>query len=89
MCGRVINTSNSASGGLGFKPCRLRCFFRQGPLLHFVSLHLGVGTSNILLGGWGGGGVQLTSKVLHAKETWISSGHLGFGSCVPFPFTFT
>ena len=54
MCSQVINTSNSASGGLGFKPCRLRCFFRQGPLLHFVSLHLGVGTSDILL--WGGGG---------------------------------
>ena len=86
MCGRVINTSNSASGGLGFKPCRLRCFFRQGPLLHFVSLHLGVGTSNILLGGWGGGGAQLTSKVLHAKETGISSGHLGFWLACAFPF---
>ena len=49
MCGRVINTLNSASGGPGFKPCRLLCFFRREPLLHFVSLHQGVGTSDILL----------------------------------------
>ena len=53
ICGRVVNTSNSRSGGLGFKPRPLHCILRQGTLLHFVSLHPGVsmGTSDILLGG--------------------------------------
>ena len=53
ICGRVVNTSNSRSGGLGFKPCPFHCILRQGTLLHFVSLHPGVsmGTSDILLGG--------------------------------------
>ena len=40
--GLVVNTSNSGSGGLGFKPHPLHCFLRQGTLLHFVSLHPGV-----------------------------------------------
>ena len=37
--GRVVNTSNSESGGPGFKPRPSRCTFRQGTLLHLVSLH--------------------------------------------------
>ena len=36
---RAVNTSNSGSGGLGFKPRPSRCFLRQGTSLHFVSLH--------------------------------------------------
>ena len=39
VCGQVVNTLNSESGGPGFKPGPLRCFLRQGTLLHFVSLH--------------------------------------------------
>ena len=39
VCGRVVNTLNSGPGGAGFKPCLLCCFFRQGTLLYFVSLH--------------------------------------------------
>ena len=39
VCGRVVNTLNSGSGGAGFKPCLSCCFFRQGTLLYFVSLH--------------------------------------------------
>ena len=48
-----VNTSNSRSGGPGFKLRPLRCFLRQGTLLHLVSLHPGVeiGTGDILLGG--------------------------------------
>ena len=42
VCGRVVDTSNSGSGGPGFKPRPPRCFLRQGTLLHFVSLHPGV-----------------------------------------------
>ena len=42
LCGREVNTLNSGSRGLRFKPYTLHCFLRQGPLLHFVSLHLGV-----------------------------------------------
>ena len=35
----MVNTSNSGSGGPGFKPSPSRCTFRQGTLLHLVSLH--------------------------------------------------
>ena len=42
MSDRVVNTSNSGSGGLGFKPRPSRCFLRQGTLLPFVSPHPGV-----------------------------------------------
>ena len=58
VCGRAVNTSNSRSGVPGFTPRPSRCFLRQGALLHFVSLHSGVqmGTGDILLRGWGGGG---------------------------------
>ena len=42
MCAQAVNTSNSGSGGPGFKPRPSRCFLRQGTLLHFVSLHPGV-----------------------------------------------
>ena len=53
VCGRAVNTSNSGSGGPGFKPRLSRCFLRQGTLVPFVSLHPGVymGTGDILLGG--------------------------------------
>ena len=40
--GRVVNTSNTGSGGPGFKPRPSRCFLRQGALLDFVSLHTGL-----------------------------------------------
>jgi len=42
VCGLAVNTSNSGSGGPGFKPRPSRCFLGQETLLHFVSLHLGV-----------------------------------------------
>ena len=42
VSGRVVNNSNSRSGGLGFKPHPSHCFLRQGSLLQFVSLHSGV-----------------------------------------------
>ena len=35
VCGRAVNTSNSGSGGLGFRPRPSRCFPRQETLLHF------------------------------------------------------
>ena len=38
VCGQMVNTSNSGSGGPGFKPCASCCFLRQGTLLHFASL---------------------------------------------------
>ena len=42
MCGLMVNTLNSGSGGLVFKPRLLRCFLRHGTLIHFDSLHPGV-----------------------------------------------
>ena len=42
VCGRVVNTSNSGSGGPGFKPGHSHCFLKQRTLLHFVSLLPGV-----------------------------------------------
>ena len=42
VCGQVVNSSNSRSGGPGFKPRPPRPFLRQRTLLHFVSLHPGV-----------------------------------------------
>ena len=42
VCGQVVNTLNSRSGGRKFKPHPLHCFLRQGTLLCFVSLHPGV-----------------------------------------------
>ena len=42
MCGWAVNTSNSRSGGLGFKPHPSRCFLRQETLLHFFSHHPGI-----------------------------------------------
>ena len=42
VSGLVVNTSNSVSGGPKFKSHPLRCFLRQGTLLHFVSLQPGV-----------------------------------------------
>ena len=57
MCGGAVKTSNSGSGGPGFKPRPSLCLLRQGTLLDFVSLHPGVkmGTSDILVGGGGAG----------------------------------
>ena len=56
MCGLAANTSNSGSGGPGFKLGPLCCFLRQGTLLLVVFPHPGVkmGTSDILPGGGGG-----------------------------------
>ena len=85
---------------LWFRPRPLHCFFRQGTLLHFVSPHPGVQicTGNILLGGRRGGGVGKRScpggvaillSMLHAKETEISSRHLGLWLAWAFTFFFT
>ena len=41
VCVRVVNTSNSGSGGPGFKRRPSRCFLTQGTLLYLVSLHSG------------------------------------------------
>ena len=41
----LVNTSNSGSGGAGFKTCPSSWSLRQGTLLHFVSLHRGVYTA--------------------------------------------
>ena len=42
VCHRAVNTSNSGSGGPGFKPHPSCCFLTQETLLHFVSLYPGV-----------------------------------------------
>ena len=42
VCGRAVNTSDSGSGDLEFKPRPSCCFLRQGTLLHFASIHPGV-----------------------------------------------
>ena len=98
MCGLAANTSNSGSGGPGFKLRPLRCFLRQGTLLLVVFPHPGVkmGTSDILPGGGGGnpamewypvqGGVAILLGMLHAKETRISCGHLGLWLMCAFTF---
>ena len=83
MCSRAVKTSNSRSGGPGFKPRPSRCFLRQGTLLHFVSLHLGVqvGTGDTLQGSnpamdWHPvqGGVAILLGMPYTKETGISAG---------------
>ena len=77
VCGRVFNTLNSRSGGLGFKPCPSRCFLRQGTLPHFVSLHPGVYKWVLATYCWGvtlrwtsilSRGEQQYSWVLHANK---------------------
>ena len=42
VCGRAVGTSNSGSGGPGFKLRPSRCFLTQETLLLFVSLYPGV-----------------------------------------------
>ena len=99
MCGLAVNTSNSGSGGPGFKLGPLCCFLRQGTLLLVVFPHPGVkmGTSDILPRGGGGcnpamdwypvqGGVAILLGMLHAKETRISCGHLGLWLICAFTF---
>ena len=102
MSGRAVDTSNSGSGGPGFKPSPSRCFHRQGTLLHFVSLHPGVemGTGDILLGGGGEGGVNLRWNSIPSRGgVAILLGNFmlrkpvqdpavwAFGTCTPLPFT--
>ena len=86
VCGRVVNTSNSGSGGPGFKPLPSRCFLRQGTLLHFVffTQFYKIGTGDIPLEGNPlmdqhpvQGGVAIPLGMHHADETGISSGFLG------------
>ena len=95
MCGQ--DTSNSGSGGLGFKPGPSCCFLRQGILRHFVSLHPGVymGTSDILLRGNPvmdkhpvRGEVAILLGMLHAKESGISFSHLSLWLTCDFTFYF-
>ena len=92
MSGQVV--SKFRSGGPGFKPRPLPCFLRQGILLHTFSLYTSVqmGTDDILGGGGGGlashpGEVAIILGMLHAKQTRISSGHLGLWLVCAF-FTF-
>ena len=96
MCGLAVNTSNSGSGGPGFKLGPLCCFLRQGTLL-VVFPHLGVkmGTSDILPRGgcnpamdWYPvqGEVAILPGMLHAKETRISCSHLGLWLICAFTF---
>ena len=80
MSGRAVDTSNSGSGGPGFKPSPSRCFHRQGTLLHFVSLHRGLASRLE-----GGVAVLVRSfmlrKPVQDQAVWV------FGSCAPLPFT--
>ena len=70
----MANTSISGSGGT--EPCPSPCVFRQGTLLHFVSLHrVAMGVSDTLLGGkpaidWHPvqGGVAILIGMFHARE---------------------
>ena len=103
MCGRVVNTSNSGSGGPGFKPRPSRFSLRQGTLL-FTRLcvssprcingfrrHIAGGGGNLTLR-WtiiqSREGVAILLGMLHATETVISSGSLGLVSSMPLPFLF-
>ena len=75
MCGWPVNTSNSGSGGLGFKPRPSRCFLRQETLLHFSPLtqvYKWVAATYPIQEG-----VAIFLGMLQAKETGISSGCLG------------
>ena len=88
MCGRVVNTLTSGSGGPRVRPRQLRCVLRQVTLLHFISLHPGVfkwvpatycwektckGLASHV------GGLAGLLGMLHAKETGISPEYLGLG----------
>ena len=91
----MVNTSNSEPGGPGFKTRPSRCFLRQGTLLSFVSLHLGVQMGNGLASRPAGSS-NTPYQLLHANETGISSGRLGFSGfwlvcafTLPFPHSIT
>ena len=53
--------------GLGFKPRQSHVSILLGVTLQWTSIS----------SGGGGGGVVILLGMLYAKETWISSGHLG------------
>ena len=80
MSGRAVDTSNSGSGGPGFKLSPSRCFHRQRTLLPFVSLHPGLASRLE-----GGVAVLLRSfmlrKPVQDQAVWV------FSSCTPLPFT--
>ena len=61
--------SNSGSGGLGFKPRPSHVSILLGLPCSRQSSHPG--------------GVIILPGMIHAKETWMSSGHLDFGLCAP------
>ena len=97
VCGRAVNTSNSGSGGPGFKPRPLCCFLRQGTLLHFAFLHPWYvnGYRRHTVGGGGGGnpamgfrprGVPILLGMLRATETGISNGCVGLWLVCAFTF---
>ena len=56
MCGGVVNTSNSASGGPGPRLARHVVSLDKKRYLHFVSLNPGVNGYRPLTAGGGGGG---------------------------------
>ena len=56
MCGGVVNTSNSASGGPGPSLARHVVSLDKKRYLHFVSLNPGVNGYRPLTAGRGGGG---------------------------------
>ena len=83
MCGRAVNTSNSGSGGLGFKLAR-RVVSLDKELYYALSLLTRVYKWVLVTYCWGitlrwtsipsRGGVAILLGMLHATETDISSG---------------
>ena len=86
-CRRAVNTSNSRSGGLGFKPRLSRCFFQTRnvtPLcpsfrrcINRYQHHTAGGNPAMDYQHPVQQGLPILQGMLHAKETEISSGRLG------------
>ena len=74
MAQRLTPRTLDVAAGRALKPRPLRCFLRQGTLLHFAPPHPGVkmGNGDILQGG-----VAILLGMLHATETGVSSGRVG------------
>ena len=95
VCGRVVNSSNSGSGGPGFKPLPVALFpyTRNFTLLGLSSLRLYKWVPATYY--WGvtcdglashPGGVAILLSMLHANESGISSGRLGLWLMCAFTF---
>ena len=74
MAQRLTPRTLDVAGDRALKPRPLRCFLRQGTLLHFAPPHPGVkmGNGDILQGE-----VAILLGMLHATETGVSSGRVG------------